>query len=257
MITTTPHRNPAGLTAPGSGVVSLAPRSSRTGTLERVRVLPLLLLCLTITPALATPASTLLAAGQYAQAYEAARTAGADLDAADAALAEALYHAADPRLWLERAVQAGRAATHDAPDDARAHLTLGTALCSQAARGGYTLDAYRRSRECRAEYERSLGLEPALAEARAALARWHSGAWLRAGVFGGGHPDTARTLAMQAQTEAPGSLRVLVQVGLVAADLHDAVWARAALGRALALTPSDAQERDLQGVARAALDRLK
>ncbi|THF83961.1 hypothetical protein E7T09_20850 [Deinococcus sp. KSM4-11] len=222
-----------------------------------MRVLPLLLSLLFPVTALASPATTLLAAGQYAQAYEAARTAGNDLEASDAALAEALYHAADPRVWLDRAVDSGRAATHAAPDDAHAHLTLGTALCSQAARGGYTLGAFRLSRACRAEYERSLSLNPDLAETRAALARWHSGAWVRAGLIGGGSPDTARRLAAAAQAQEPANLRVLVQVGLVALDLRDSGWARVAFQQVLALAPADAQERALQAVARANLDQLR
>ncbi|WP_309570426.1 hypothetical protein [Deinococcus sp.] len=227
-----------------------------------MRASPLLLAAVLATtvlaaPALATPAGTLLAAGQYALAYATAHAAGSDLEASNAALAEALYHAADPRVWLERAVEAGQAATRAAPDDALTHLTLGTALCSQAARGGFTLGAYRLSRACRAEYERSLSLNPGLAESRAALARWHSGAWVRAGLIGGGSADMARHLAVQAQAQAPGSVRVLVQVGLVAADLHDPGWARADLSRALALVPADAQERDLQAVARLTLAHLK
>ncbi|WP_295817258.1 hypothetical protein [uncultured Deinococcus sp.] len=222
-----------------------------------MRVLLLLCALLTSTAAGVTLAATLLAAGQYAQAYDAARAAGSDLDASDAALAEALYHAADPHVWLERAVTAGRAATRAAPNDAHAHLTLGTALCSQAARGGFTLGAYQLSRACRGEYERSLILNPGLAEARAALARWHSGAWVKAGVIGGGRPDTARTLAAHAQAQTPDSVRVLVQVGLVAVDLHDVAWARRVLQHALGLTATDAQERDLQAVARAALARLE
>ncbi|MFC3832293.1 MULTISPECIES: hypothetical protein [Deinococcus] len=221
-----------------------------------MRVLLLLGALLTSTAAGVMPAATLLAAGQYAQAYDAAHAAGSDLAASDAALAEALYHAADPQVWLERAVTAGRAAIRTAPDDARAHLTLGTALCSQAARGGFTLGAYQLSRACRDEYERSLILNPGLTEARAALARWHSGAWVKAGVIGGGRPDTARTLAAHAQAQAPDSVRVLVQVGLVAVDLRDDAWARSTFRQALALSPDGAQERDLQAVARAALARL-
>ena len=225
----------------------------------RALLRPLLLVSalLTSTAAVASPAATLLAAGQYAQAFDAARAVGNESAASDAALAEALYRAADPALWLEQAVTAGRAATRAAPDDAHAHLTLGTALCSQAARGGFTLGAYQLSRACRSEYERSLTLDPAMAEARAALARWHSGAWVRAGVVSGGRPDTARTLATQAQTQAPDSVRVLVQVGLVAVDLRDAVWARRALEHALERSAEGAQERDLQAVARAALARLR
>ncbi|MBB5376233.1 hypothetical protein HNQ07_001690 [Deinococcus metalli] len=218
---------------------------------------PALLLTATLATAAASPATSLLAAGQYAQAYDTARAAGDDVTASEAALAEALYHAADPGMWLGRAADAGRAATRAAPQDAGAHRTLGTVLCSQAARGGYTLGAYRLSWSCRSEYERSLALDPAAAETRAALARWHSGAWARAGVFGGGDPSAARHLAADAQTHAPADLRVLVQVGLVAVDLRDSAWARRAFQAALAVAPGDAQERDLQAVARAALSRLE
>ncbi|PNY82035.1 tetratricopeptide repeat protein [Deinococcus koreensis] len=217
-------------------------------------------------PSAGAAAPELLAAGDYARAFESATTAGDPLTATQAAVAAALYGAtsgnsasgsADQGLWLERAVSSGRAAVQAAPQSARAHLELGTALCLQAGRGGFTLGAYRLSRACRAEYERSLALDAGLSEARAALARWHSGAWARAGLIGGGDPATARRLAAQALREAPQNVRVVVQVATAYLELRATSAARTLLERSLALSPQDAQDRDLQAGARATLAGLR
>lgn len=230
------------------------------------RLTPLLLTALLSTglwpSAGASAAPELLAAGDYARAYEAATTGGDPLTATQAATAASLYGAppgsADQGLWLARAVSSGRAAVQAAQgaQGARAHLALGTALCLQAERGGFTLGAYRLSRACRAEYERSLALDAGLSEARAALARWHSGAWARAGLIGGGDPATARRLAAQALAEAPRSLRVVVQVATAYLDLRATTAARALLERSLTLAAQDAQDRELQAGARATLAGL-
>ena len=218
----------------------------------------ILLTCAALwTTAPASGATELLISGQYAQAFDSATGAGDPLTATQAAVAAALYSSGDQRLWLDNAVSAGRAAVHAAPDDARTHLELGTALCLQAGRGGFTLGAYRLSRECRAGYERSLTLDARFSEARAALARWHSGAWARAGIIGGGDPATARRLAAQALAEAPRNLRVVVQVATVYLELKAVPAARALLERSLTLSAQDAQERELQAGARATLARLR
>lgn len=207
--------------------------------------------------ALASAATELLSSGQYAGAFGAATAAGDSLTATQAAVAAALYGPSDETRWLDRAVTAGRAAIHAAPDSAPAHLELGTALCLQAGRSGFTLGAYRLSRECRSEYERSLALDTGFSEARAALARWHSGAWARAGIIGGGNPATARKLAVQALGEAPRNLRVVVQVATVYLELKAAPAARALLERSLTLSAQDAQDRDIQAGVRATLAGLK
>lgn len=214
----------------------------------------LLLAFLVVGAAGAVAPQTLMDAGDYARAYEAAQTQGDPLGASEAAAAQLSYRAPGERAWAERAVAAGREATRQRPDTAGAHLALGQALGLQAQLGGYSLRALAQAKEARRELERALELDPALHRARMALGYWHAVGWAKAGRLSGADRNEALRLTAQALGAAALDLRLSVQAGQAYAALKDARAAEV-LRRALTLSAKTALERDAQAQARALLAR--
>lgn len=216
-------------------------------------LLPMLLLGM----AFATPATDLLDDGDYARAYDAAMNSSDKLTAAQAALAQVMYRTPGDRAWTEKAIQASRAAVKANPNNPVAYRVLSGAVGAKADYSGLSITAFQLSREARAALEKSIALNPNYADGRISLARWHAGAYAKAGRISGGNPDTARKLAIQALNDAPQSIYVHAQAGIVFSDLKDPRNAKTVLERAVSLNATNGLDKDAQTQARALLNKLK
>ncbi len=207
--------------------------------------------------ALASPATDELSAGHYARAYDLAQQSGDLPTASSAALAAITFTPSPDSAAIDRALKAAQAAVQANPNSGQAHLDLAGAYGLRANTSGLSPAAYRLARDARGEIERAVALDPHSARALAALARWHAGAYARAGRLSGGNPDTARKLATQALAGAANDIAVYVNVATALSDLKDSRSARTVLDRALSLTPQNAVERDYQAQGKALLTKLK
>ncbi len=197
-----------------------------------------------------TPAQE-LNAGHYAQAYTLAQKSGDLLTASSAAFAQINFVSSPSSAAIDQALSAAQAAVQAQPNNVQAHLDLAGVYGIKAAGSGLSIKAYQLSRRARAEIERALALEPRSPRALTALARWHAGVYARAGKLSDGDPNTARTLAAQALPLAGNDISVYVNLATAFQNLKDSQSARAALTKALAITPQNAMDRAYQQLGKA------
>lgn len=221
--------------------------------LEAMRklLLPLLL----IGTAAATPASDLLNDGDYARAYAAALQTGELVTASRAAMNQAIYRENNSQSWLDRSIDLARKAVQQAPNSTDAHFVLGSALGNKARLTSSLFTALRFSRECRSEYELAVRLQPNNGEALISLARWHSGAYAKAGRISGGNPDTARKLALQVLQNGPATSFNLIQAGYVFFEIGEDAHGRTVMEKGLTVPAASAEEKEVQNLAKAYLSK--
>lgn len=206
--------------------------------------------------AAATPATDALDAGRYAQAYDLAQKSGDLLTASSAALADITFGSATSAK-IDQALAAAQAAVKANPNSALAHQNLAGVYGLKANSSGLSLSAYKLAKDVKTELDRALALEPQSPTVLAALARWNSAGYARAGKLSGGSPDMAYKLAQQAFRGAGKDISVYTNVGIVYSDLKDFKNARFFFTKALSLTPRNAQERGYQVQAKEGLTKLK
>jgi tetratricopeptide (TPR) repeat protein len=207
-------------------------------------------------------ASPLLVEGRYMEAHQQGRTAGDAagwLLAAQAANLQANYAAANPDeviRWFALGQEAAQRSIELSPRSAEAHLELARAIAGQLIRKNLIQQALA-ANTLRRLLHQALQINPAFAEARAALALWHL-AVHRTGVgwLYGADLGQVRPLFDEATRLEPTSVLIRVWYALALVELDAPAEARAQLEQALRLTPRSAAERIEQGFARERLRNL-
>lgn len=202
-------------------------------------------------------AEVFLNTGAYQRAYHTAVKRQDYQTASFAALLYVQYKAPQNIVWIDRAITNGKYAVKLAPQQAEAHLLLGSALGMKAELSGLSLTALNLAHQCRASYEKSLKLKPDLAEAQIALARWHSNAYAKAGVISGGNPNKARQLSIKALKSDPNNMHIVVQAAHIQLDLKNTQKAKALFKKSLSFPAKSIAERSLKQQTKETLAKLK
>lgn len=209
--------------------------------------------------------------GRFAEAGVAA---GADLTSADAQAMAARAYAAAAMLaetgaagsaWAAEARRHAEAALAIDPENVEGRLQLAVSLWLESRRqGGF--EAYRNGlpQQGRALIESALANAPDDAWARAMMGAWHFEALRRGGRLAArllqADLDQGRTAFAEAMSLDPADAAIPAHLGLaylsLGVDRH-AEEARAALSRALSISPRDAFEAAMQDRAREALTLLE
>jgi len=190
-----------------------------------------------------------LAAGRYAEAYDAASavdTAASQVLAARAAADYAVYGSLDAEehdAWLQRARDAAKRATELDPNDAEAYVQLARAE-GEGARNADVFANVRLVGELKDLFDRALRLQPDNADALAGLAMWNLELSQRGvGWLFGASRDRVVPLLEKAVAAAPGQINLRVEYAVALRALGEPSAADARLREALALPAVTAADR--------------